>query len=59
MPEERFPQVLPEPDLKFPEVNRFLLISMDLTVGFQVIPYSNHETLPTLGLSSLEESEVI
>lgn len=42
-----FPQVLPQPNLKFPEVNRSLLISMDLSLGFQVIIYSNHKTLPT------------
>lgn len=62
MQEELYPQVLPQPDLKFPEVNRFLLISMDFTLVFQVIAYSNHETLPTPGfisLRSLRSSDIL
>lgn len=53
--DELHPQVLPESDLKFPELNRFLLISVDFTLVFQVIVYSNHATLPTPGFISLKK----
>lgn len=57
--EELYPQVIPEIELKFTEVNRFLLISMDFTLVFLVINYSYHETLPIQGFTSLKKPEII